>query len=496
MLHQIVKNLNLDKDYPERCHNIDIYTRVLNGELYDGLKCEFCDEYDSAGAYIPLHRRKPSVRNNLCRTVVDETVSLLFGNDHFPKINTESEEVKERVDEINDCIKLRQVMLEAALIGSTGSVALFLRFIEGEPQVEVLGAQYLTPTFDPANPRRLISVEERYKVKGAELEKMGYVVESSRAEYWIMRQWDVNQERYYFPFRRNEEPKEDKKRRVEHNLGFVPIVWIKNLPKATGRGYKEIDGACTFKAAIDISIEIDYLLSQGGRGLKYSSDPLVVFRLADEYTMAANAVQVADGTNNTAPKIVRTGSNAFVLGKDDDAKLLEINGRAAEAIINHVRYLRELAMEGIHGNRSHADKIHSAQSGKAMQKLDQALLWLADMLRVSYGENGIIPLIKMIMEASRKIAVSVNGKIIPAIPDTKIELNWPHWYPPTPDELSSEANTLTLLKDAGLLSQKTAVETLSEDYNIVDVEQEIKDIKKDQDEFMKKNVQIKENVRA
>ena len=38
---------------------------------------------------------------------------------------------------------------------------------------------------------------------------------------------------------------EDAARTVRHGLGFVPIVWIRNLP-----GGDEIDGACTFRPAI------------------------------------------------------------------------------------------------------------------------------------------------------------------------------------------------------------------------------------------------------
>jgi hypothetical protein len=60
----------------------------------------------------------------------------------------------------------------------------------------------------------------------------------------------------------------DDDRSMSHRLGFVPMVWIRNLPG--GRG---VDGACTFRAAIETGIEIDYQLSQAGRGLKYSSDP-------------------------------------------------------------------------------------------------------------------------------------------------------------------------------------------------------------------------------
>ena len=73
--------------------------------------------------------------------------------------------------------------------------------------------------------------------------------------------------------RRSERPPEiDEARTVHHGLGFVPLVWVRNLPGPSATGDAN-DGACTFRAAIETQIEIDYQLSQAGRGLKYSSDP-------------------------------------------------------------------------------------------------------------------------------------------------------------------------------------------------------------------------------
>ena len=67
----------------------------------------------------------------------------------------------------------------------------------------------------------------------------------------------------------------DEARSVQHGLGFVPMVWIRNLPGQSSTG-DAVDGACTFRAAIETQIEIEYQLSQAGRGLKYSSDPTLV----------------------------------------------------------------------------------------------------------------------------------------------------------------------------------------------------------------------------
>ncbi len=116
----------------------------------------------------------------------------------------------------------------------------------------------------------------------------------------------------------------DAARTVQHGLGFVPLVWIRNLP-----GGIAPDGACTFRAAVETGIEIDYQLSQAGRGLKYSSDPTLL-------------IKEPAGLEG---ELVRSAGNALVVSEKGDARLLEIGGTAAGAVLDYVRMLRELALE-------------------------------------------------------------------------------------------------------------------------------------------------------
>ena len=108
----------------------------------------------------------------------------------------------------------------------------------------------------------------------------------------------------------------DEGRSVLHGLGFVPVVWIKNLPGGVGP-----DGACTFRAAVETGIEIDYQLSQAGRGLKYSSDPTLL-------------IKEPAGLEG---ELVRGAGNALVVSEKGDARLLEIGGTAAGAVLDYVR---------------------------------------------------------------------------------------------------------------------------------------------------------------
>ncbi len=311
-----------------------------------------------------------------------------------------------------------------------------------------------------AAPDELLSVTERYKVRGSVLVAQGYEVPEPIADYWFTRRWDREREIWYRPQLVASAGKlvVDDKRSVRHRLGFVPMVWVKNLP-----GGDEVDGACTFRPAVETAIEIDYQLSQAGRGLKYSSDPTLLIR----------EPAIADG------EMVKGGGNALVVGEKGDAKLLQIDGHATSAVIEYVRTLRELALEGVHGNRASSDRIAAAQSGRALELMNQGLIWLADNLRVSYGD-ALLQLARMVLRAADKFALRVNGQEIPAV-DARavIGLKWPRWYAPSADDRAKDAQTLSTLAKAGQISRETAVKSLADTYDIQDVGAELERIRED-----------------
>jgi hypothetical protein len=266
----ICAQIPVDRDFPVRARTLDILRRTLAGTLYDSLPYDFYQEQTSGGEYIPLRHRRPSVRYGLARIVVEDSVGLLFSESHFPTIECSDPATRDAIAAVVRATKLNSVMIEAALRGSIGSSAIMLRILRGRPFLDVMDTVYLTPTWDPEAPDTLQYVTERYKVTGAELTDMGYDVDDPGAVFWFMRRWDAECETRFVPkpVGAAGRPVEDLARSARHGLGFVPIVWIRNLPGGDG-----IDGASTFRAALETSIEIDYQLSQAGRGLRYSRAP-------------------------------------------------------------------------------------------------------------------------------------------------------------------------------------------------------------------------------
>jgi len=458
-----------DKDLPLRAWTLTVRDELLAGTIYDRFKYEFHQERNDAGEYVPIAQRAPSARCGLLGTVVNDSVSFLFAEGRFPQIDSGNDTAGAETVEaiIKDC-HLNDLLIDAATRGSVGSVCLWLRVLKSRLFFDALSTAYLTPEFHADAPDTLKTVTEQYKVKGSDLRERGYTIakDDSSVDFWFRRVWDDTAETWYLP----RKVLDDKAawivdsspgRTVRHALGFVPMVWIVNLS-----GGDNVDGKCTFEAAISNVIEIDYQLSQSGRGLKYSSSPTLLLKDASQSPISRTHI----------------AGDAIIVPPEGDAKLLEISGNAAKAVIEHTQDLRKLALEATGGSRADSDKLSAATSGRAMELMNQPLINLADRLRTSYGENGLLRLLRMIALISTKMTlVDSGGEPIAPIPaKTKLSLIWPKWFAPTADDRQADAGALSVLKAAGLISTETAVKSIADDYDIEDVNGELASIKSEQ----------------
>jgi len=165
--------------------------------------------------------------------------------------------------------------------------------------------------------------------------------------------------------------------------------------------------------------------------------------------------------------MIKGAGNALIVSEKGDARLLEIAGSASGAVIEYVRTLRELALESIHGNRASPERITAAQSGRALEMLNQGLIWLADNLRTSYGESGLLPLARLIVRASQVYDIVALGKPIGRLDaGAFISLKWPRWYPTTADERQKDVQSLIQLVTAGCISRPAALRAIATCYDI------------------------------
>ena len=126
--------------------------------------------------------------------------------------------------------RLNEVMIDAAMRGAVGSVAVLFRVLGGRMFFSVLESLYLTPVWSAEAPDALSRVTEKYKVSGLTVAQ-GYEDVDPAAVYWFQRVWDSRAETWYLPW-----PVDDaagaageamKAAACEHGLGFVPMVWIR-----------------------------------------------------------------------------------------------------------------------------------------------------------------------------------------------------------------------------------------------------------------------------
>lgn len=447
-----------DRDFPARTFRNHCLTAVLENKHYDHIAVPFNQEISGNGEYIPLHSRRPSVTSGLCRIVVDDSVSLLFSEGHFPALRAPDAATVDALTSLVKERRLNELMCDAATRGSVGSVAILLRVLKAKPFFSVLPTAYLTPEWDAMDPGTLVSVTERYKVAGADLFAQGYPVAPDAGMHWFMRKWDTDAETWFMPW-----PVYDKSpvfavdatRTVRHGLGFVPMVWVLNLP-----GGNEVDGCCTFEAGIGNTIEIDYAKSQAGRALKYASDPKLVIR-------------DPEGTDR---KMYGGAANALVLSDPaSEAKFLEINGTASAAVEAYADSLRSMALEAMHGMRADPDKLSTATSGRALEMLHQGLIWLADRLRTSYGEGGFLSMMRLVCRASQVVpgGLLIAGVRHKSLDEGSLSLVWPRWFSSTAEDRQSDATTAKLLVEAGVLSRETALRNVAGDYDVENVMAEV-----------------------
>lgn len=483
-----------DNDYPLRCFEISALRKFLDGTFYDCLPHHFYQEEDNQGEKISLCNRRPCVQSRIAKIVVKDSTSLLFGNGHFPNIEHEDEEIQEIIKKIEKHCHLNKIMIESANCGSVGSVVIMLNIVKNRVVLKVKETEYLIPEFDDSFPTILVKLTEKYKIKGRDLNNSDYSGYEDEQVFWMVREWDDLREIRYIPYTPQQEkedgfkPQIDQNRTIFHNIGRVPAVWIKNLSSVN-----PVDGECTFEPAILDNIELDYQLSQVGRGLRYSSDPTLIIQ-SDRPPIGQT--------------LHKSPASALSIPTDGDAKFLEINGKAAEAVLAYAEVLRKTALENVHGNRANPEKLAAAHSGRALELLHLPLVWLADELRITYGQ-GLLNLIELIIYSTGKYKIILSGPFSDIYDEettiienlklkTPLSLRWTQWFSPTIQDKLSQAQGLKTLNDGRLISQSSAIKEIAAEYEIQSVDDEILLIKKEAQELQEilsqNQVQIKETL--
>lgn len=498
------KSGHYPRSVSSRFMDLEIQSRVLDNTVFNCLKHPFTKEYDgqpSPHNYIPLEERRPALIFNIAKVVVEQSASLVFGEAHAPSVHLISESLDEeqpsadtlqsRIHKLFERVieeaDLDAKMLSAMIKGSVGSVALVLRRLpDGLPWIEVLESKFCRPFFNQEDPRLLDSLEYVYSLSAEDLRLAGYTGEyDDREMYWLrvlytpqfeLRSLPMGQRRFERLGEKDDDERsiisweKDGERSRENPFGWMNVLWIRNLEAG-----RQIDGPSTFRDICDYIIAISYHLSQVGRGYHYTADPWLLIKRGE----MANTLPLA-GFNDfeeqsTSTPVDRSPASALVIEAGGDAKMLEISGQGLLGTDQHIRLLREFAMEMISGMKSDQQHTNHAQSGKALEYLHQALMWLVERFRHSYGKNGFLPMLRMVLRGVVEGVLEIPGVQPDDIDLTQpLRLVWPKWLAPTGVDLQATIAAIQMARGGSvqnpyqLLSSETSTQLAAGAFGISD----------------------------
>ena len=407
---------------------------------------------------LPLREKAPSVRTRINKTAVDTIVSHLFGGKRQPTFRVEGDErldaeLQNLVSETN----LASVLLGLGRLGAlTGTVVLGFHAYQGTIDWTVTMGARVQPTFGRDNRARarelnlsfddLLELDEVWRTYTEDA--VGKTVET-----WHRRTWQVDRTIEYAPIdgpiRRADDLKwvVDNENTVIHDLGFVPAEWIANLPVVD-----DIDGAPVVDTPeFEIEDEINYTLSQTGRGIRYNQEPTLALLNA----------------SLDSSEVIKRGSHHTLSIKPDralpeavkaDAKLLEMEGTGGQLALEYSQKLADFFYQVARVVIHDPDRAGGVLSGVALQRVKEPLLALIDELRPQYGRGLSRALAK---------ALAVKGKA--RYGTVNVSTSWPQVIEPTLDDGLTLVTLLREARDAGWITRNTALQRLAPYMGIEDV---------------------------
>lgn len=422
------------------------------GEQYSDL-----EPWETTG--VPLREKQPSVQIGMTRKSINKVAGHLFGEGRRPIWKVEAKDGKPAAEAVNkalqaiqDEIRLEGHYPELGRLGPLhGTVAVAFHLFDGRLDLEIIHAAGAKPKFGRDN--RRVAVEREIDFDDLiELDEFWRTTEEDELgeeqEWWHKRRFELDRTVEYAPIPgpitdpRQLDFKEDPELTVHHDLGFVPIAWITPIPVA-----HDIDGApIVSEAEFRLEDEINYTLSQTGRGIRYNQEPTLAF-----VNVNTKATSVKRGADNTI-QVESMGD-----GPGADVRLLEMGGNGATVAMDYVRMIRNLFNEIVQTVDHDPEQFAGALSGVALERLMYPLVMLVQNLRGDY-EYKLGRLLK------RMLAVRGHKG------DFRVTAQWPPVVEPTSRDLLDYTIAIKDLLFDRIISHKKAVEVLAPFLNIDDVE--------------------------
>lgn len=454
--------------------------------------------YDAAES-VPLAFRRPSAPYHIFRVIAKRFTGLLFSERRHPRISVPGDQDLE--DYLTALIKqgrLWQNMIEARNYGGAcGSVAVGFSFIAGRPVIEIHDPRWSFPKFKDRTTLDLEAIEVRRMYGVEERDEKGAWRETP---HWYRRVIDERDDRVWeaVPVDKGEEPNWDAiepDQDVRHDFGFCPVRWIQNTPVSD-----DVDGESDCIGVLDMIEQMDTMISQALQGIVLNADPTVVLEAVEDSPM---------------PELKKGSFNAIKLPKGS-AKYLEMGGGALKLALEAAGHLRSWILEVAQCVLEEPDVAN--RTATEIDRRYSSMFERADVLREQYGQQGVLPLLDMMLRAVRVMdQVRINGdgrperrvvKLPPRVvldPKTKesrleprelppdqgaqVEIAWPRYFDPSLDEAHKSVQTAGAALGGGLVDLEHAVRFVAEHFKVENVAELIEVLKRQKDEEQKRQEQ-------
>lgn len=481
------------KQYDQKLYSWDGRVRPYN----DG------DADIEPGYYVPLAHRKPSALVHQSRKIVRRFTAMTLGGDRFCEVNVHGDDdAEDWCQELIRVSRLKSKMVEARNKGGAcGTAVISWAFIDGKPRVNVHSAQRcFVIRWTDKDARRPAAVMEAYVYKRTIIDRdSGKPVVK---DFYHARLWTEDEETIWDPIpeelaKDGTWPASVPRYTVQHAFGFCPVYWVQNLPDSDND-----DGESDYEGQLENFDEMSQVSSQIGKGTKGNVDPTLV---------------VKDSANANTGSIRKGSENAIYSAGGAD--YLTLPGDAFNAAVEWLREMKAESSEVANIVFPSPTDLAGAKSAAALRVIYGPMLTQCDTYRTQYGDFAIQPIVRDMLEVSRRVMAQEPGEAITTADGQRIQqrptivlddrvveskdeegkvvqstkrrspgtssnvvLNWPPYFPDTWADIKlavDAASVATGMK--AVLSQETAVKNIAPKFGAMNAEEELERIEEDMD---------------
>jgi hypothetical protein len=511
-----------------RARGLEITESFVDGTQYKGLPPWFSD------TEVPVWDRKPCVKYRAIKSAIASNVDLLLGENRYPQVKAcgdEDEEDDEQEDglgsdeskvierfllSIRDEAELEPVFRKLYTKEQrVGACCVLIGSRNGALFAESLDTKWATVKRGPT--LEIESVEIAYP----------YIDHVRQSDGWhavakvFRRVIDAKRDVTFMPGLCQEdgaEPRwtENPALSVDHNLGFVPVLWHKRNVDDAEDDHSE-DGKPIHDQLQDEVVAIDVGLSMRHEAALYCRPERVEIGVTPGYNPTGSATRIEAFASVDGRESARSAANFYTSGRGGEGKRrrgpgwvnqfedpltkvenLENSGSALKALDDNIRDLRTKICETLAWVPLDPDSVKFAAtvSGKALEVLRERQLNRVATDRETFGKGVMVATYQMMLRLVMKLGPALRTpgikKALPLIRKMtdrggrwqapRLKLHWPPFFRATAEDEGKLVDTTSKAKDAGLITKRTAVEKIQSIYSIENVDLYLEALKKEAEE--------------